>query len=181
MSRSGKIPIMIPSNIKIIITPRACIIKGPYGILKKSIPKHIILLINSNFLFVTRLTQIKNKTLKKQQGLIRSLLKNMLHGVQVPFKIILQIIGIGYKAMIKTNQLILTLGYSHKTALLIPQNLSVKIIRNVYIIIQGINKNIVSLFGSKIRTFKPPEPYKGTGIKYLHERVNRKVGKSNPL
>ena len=181
MSRSGKIPILIPSNIKIIVTPRACLIKGPYGILKQSIPKNIILFINSKFLFVKLLTKIKDETLKKQQGLIRSLLNNMLHGVQVPFKKTLQIIGIGYKALIKTNQLILTLGYSHKTALLIPQNLSVKIIRNIYISIQGINKNIVSLFGSKIRAFKQPEPYKGTGIKYLNERINRKVGKSNPL
>jgi large subunit ribosomal protein L6 len=178
MSRLGKIPLNIPSNIKIIITPRTCQIKGPYGVLIQNIPKNITIFIKSNKLFIKGSTE---KNFSQQQGLIRSLLKNIIHGVYCPFEMTLQIIGVGYRISIQHNKLILTLGYSHKIILIIPKDLILKIINNSYIIIQGINNKNVSIFGSKIRSFKPPEPYKGTGIKYLNETIKRKIGKSNQL
>nr|BCL05875.1 ribosomal protein L6 [Pteridomonas sp. YPF1301] len=181
MSRLGKIPLIIPSNIKIILTRRTCKIQGPYGMLIQNIPKQLNLYMSSNKLFITKFQRINNKNFSKQQGLIRSLLKNIIKGVIFPFEITLQIIGVGYRAMIQQQHLILTLGYSHKVVLLIPTDLSLKIVNNIYLIIQGINKKLVSFFGSKIRAFKPPEPYKGTGIKYLNEIIIRKIGKSTNL
>jgi large subunit ribosomal protein L6 len=179
MSRIGKLPIQIPKNIKIYKTPRQIQIYGPYGVLIQNIPKNLYIFIKLNILYIK--TTKTTKQISQEHGLIRSLVKNKILGVIKPFKKTLVLIGVGYRAILKNQTLILKLGYSHKTFIVIPDNLFIQLDNHIYITIQGINKEIVCLFISKIRSLKPPEPYKGKGIKYLNEIIKRKIGKSNKL
>lgn len=177
MSRLGKLQIKIPDNTKIILTSRICIIEGFYGKLEQKIPKNIFIKITSYGIFIMR--KVTTKQICEQQGLVYSLLRNMIIGVSTKFEKKLKLIGIGYRASIKFTKLILFLGYSHLTFFDIPNELQVFVINNSSIIIQGIDKKVVSLFASKIRALKRPEPYKGKGVHYTNENLIRKIGKSN--
>lgn len=180
MSRLGKLIIKVPSKTKIIIKSRLCIIKGPLGSLCQIIPKSIRILITSTGLFLNSF-DFKTKSISKEQGLLATLLRNKIFGVNYKFEKKLQVIGVGYRAKLLKNKLILFVGYSHSTFLTIPLNLNVIINNNGIIHIQGIDKQSVCLFASLIRKIRPPEPYKGKGIKYINEILIKKIGKSNKI
>lgn len=179
MSRIGKLCIFIPCNLKIILTPRSCSFIGRYGQINQIIPRTICIDAKKEGLYLVS----KHNTLSvsKQSGLLHSLLKNHLIGVSNKFQKKLQLIGVGYRAFLESNKLILLVGSSYTTFFYIPSTLTITITTNINISIEGINKQAVCLFASKVRALKPPEPYKGKGIKYFNELIIRKAGKSSTL
>ena len=179
MSRIGKLCLFIPKNCKIILTPRHCHFLGSYGKLSQLIPKSLSLRVTNLGIFVN--FQKFSTLISEQQGLLHALLQNKIIGVSKQFEKKLELIGVGYRAYIDSEKLILLIGASYTTFFFIPISLTVNIITNTQIIIQGIDKHSICLFASKIRSLKPPEPYKGKGIKYFNESIIRKIGKSTSL
>ena len=177
MSRIGNLPILIPKEVKIEkIDEGSLKIMGSYGELEQIYPKDKIQIsIEEKTLKVKLLSKEKNS--KSLQGLYRSLINNAVLGVSQRFEKILEINGVGYRAQVKGSELTLNLGYSHPVIFSIPANIEVKVEGNI-ISIKGASKEIVGLFASKIRAKRPPEPYKGKGIKYKNEIIIRKMGKS---
>ena len=167
MSRIGKKPIEIPQGVEIKFDQDFIVVKGPKGELRQLIKAEV---------------QIdKDKIIVKSDdsamwGLSRSLIANMIEGVVNGFSKQLEIVGIGYSAQIKENKLIMKLGFSHPVEIEIPDNLEVKLEKNI-IIISGIDKQFVGEFAAKIRDKKKPEPYKGKGIRYMREIIKLKPGK----
>lgn len=176
MSRIGKLPITIPTNINIKLIGNNLEIKGPNGTLNQKLPKEIIVEIKNEIIEVKKIK--KTRSACQKHGLIRSLIKNMILGTTIKFQKKLQMIGVGYRAQVKEKNLILNVGYSHSILLKIPDNVDVQVEANTNLIITSMNKSHVGLLTSKIRAIRPPEPYKGKGIKYANEIVLRKAGKS---
>nr|YP_009393771.1 ribosomal protein L6 [Caloglossa beccarii]ARW62333.1 ribosomal protein L6 [Caloglossa beccarii] len=176
MSRIGKKKITIPDNIAIDIKSFEISIQGPKGKLSHFIPDFITLQNNTNTLQL----QIKSKEKKLQAlyGLYRSIINNMVIGVSQGFEKKLIINGVGYRCYLENNQLVLNLGYSHPIYIKTPQNISIKVENNTYISINGIDKQTVGEVAATIRSMRPPEPYKGKGIKYIDEIIKRKIGKA---
>lgn len=177
MSRLGKLKIKIPLKTCIILKSRLCIIEGPLGSLNQIIPKSIFLRIETTGIHLLP-CGILNKNISKQLGLVVSLLKNKIIGVHRKFEKKVQLIGVGYRSKIENNILYIMVGFSHPTFFHIPPNLTITIQNQILIIITGIDKQAVCLFASQLRELKPPEPYKGKGIRYKHEIVIKKLGKS---
>lgn len=177
MSRLSKFLIRVPLGTTIILKSRICVIEGPCGSLSQIIPNLISLVFNPNGLLLIS-KSLLTRSISKQLGLLSRLLKNKILGVNFQFKKKLQVIGVGYRSKVENNKLILVVGYSHSTFFIIPPYIQITINRDI-IVITGIDKQTVCLFASKIRHLKPPEPYKGKGIKYLSEILIRKIGKSN--
>ncbi|WP_185864278.1 50S ribosomal protein L6 [Blattabacterium cuenoti] len=181
MSRIGKKPILIPSNVKITITNCEILIKGNLGILKQKIPKYIKLHVSNKQLEILR---TKNtKVVKSLHGLYRVLINNMIIGVSIGFQKKLELVGIGYRATcIDNNVLDLNLGFSHNIMIQLPENILIDIKiekgKNTIIILKSCDKQLLGIIASKIRSFRKPEPYKGKGIRYLGENIRRKTGKS---
>lgn len=185
MSRIGKKSILIPGGVEIKIEGQKVIAKGPKGDLFLEVHPEIKVEIKDNQLFVTPKTratksgeEIYNagKEVKALWGLTRALLANIVEGVSKGFEKKLEIQGIGFKAAIEGEELILNVGFSHPVKIKIPEELQVSVEKN-FIIISGIDKVLVGQFSAVIRKVKPPEPYKGKGIRYQGEYVRRKVGK----
>ena len=176
MSRIGKLPIKVPKNIQIILNNENILIKGPIGELTQKIPKEISVTFNEDKIKITKLEE----TLLAQQkyGLIRSLIKNMVLGVEKKFEKKLQMVGVGYKALVQNKQLTLNVGYTHPIIFPIPEGMDITVEANNNLLIRGANKEIVGLFAAKVRATRPPEPYKGKGIRYNDEIILRKAGKS---
>ena len=176
MSRIGKLPIKIPSNVNIEYNERKIIVTGKFGTLQAQIPNILeIKQINDNLII-----NLKNKTRTGSalHGLHRTLINNMIIGVSEQFQLKLNLQGVGYRATVKDRQLILNLGYSHIVEVAIPEGIFVNIIQNTIIDLKSCDKAQLGLFAAKIRSWRPPEPYKGKGILYENETINRKVGKS---
>nr|YP_009497650.1 ribosomal protein L6 [Astrosyne radiata]AWT40363.1 ribosomal protein L6 [Astrosyne radiata] len=176
MSRIGKLPIYIPNDVFINYENSTILIKGKFGILKLGIPSVFTIEKKKNKLLLN-LKQNTKKT-RALQGLYRTLLNNMIIGVSQQFQLILLLKGIGYRALIENNNLILNLGYSHPIKLKIPNNILVEIEQNNILKLRSCNKELLGLFISKIRTWRKPEPYKGKGILFKDEKIIRKAGKS---
>jgi large subunit ribosomal protein L6 len=176
MSRIGKLPIKIPEAVIITYSKPKIIIKGRFGELSNNIPSCISIKQVANILTVS--VENQTNTTKALHGLYRSLINNMVLGVSEQFKKCLLLQGVGYKAAIQKDLLILNLGYSHSIELKIPLNVSIEIVKNTTINLTSINKEELGLFVAKIRTWRFPEPYKGKGILYKGEIIKRKVGKS---
>lgn len=176
MSRIGKLPIKIPKNVDIIFQDSNLKIKGQFGTLQKKIPELLTIEQISNNLIVN----LKNKTRSSRalHGLYRTLINNMIIGVSEQFQVKMILKGVGYRAMVQNNLLILNLGYSHPIQLTIPNGIDVEVVQNININLKGCNKEQLGLFGSKIRSWRIPEPYKGKGIIYEGETIIRKAGKS---
>nr|YP_009244611.1 ribosomal protein L6 [Agarophyton chilense]AMK96853.1 ribosomal protein L6 [Agarophyton chilense]ASP44747.1 50S ribosomal protein L6 [Agarophyton chilense]UAD84421.1 ribosomal protein L6 [Agarophyton chilense] len=178
MSRIGKKPINLPQNINITIIENHVQIQGPKGELLYKIPKLIQieqdLTNNKLFLYKTKNT----KEAQKLYGLSRTLVNNMIIGVSQGFEKRLQIQGVGYRSQLNGNNLILNVGYSHTVIIKPPKNIIIEVENNTNITIKGIQKEQVGEIAAQIRRIRPPEPYKGKGIRYLNEAVNLKVGKS---
>lgn len=175
MSRIGRKPIEIPDGVEIKIENRLVKIKGPKGEISKEIPLDIGIEIKDKEILLNP----KRKTKKSGAlwGLTRSLLYNDVKGVTQGFEKELELIGIGYRASVeKEKLLVLEVGFSHKVEIEVPEGINVSIKKNI-ITISGIDKQKVGEVAAKIRKVRPPEPYKGKGIRYVGEKVRRKEGK----
>jgi len=176
MSRIGRLPIKIPTNVKIICDELMMTVEGKFGTLQKIIPNELKIEQKDNSLFVNVVTQ--TKTTQKLHGLYRTLINNMVVGVSEQFRIKLQLKGVGYRAVLKKDLIILNLGYSHPVEIVVPNGILVEISQNINIKLIGCDKEKLGLFASKIRSWRLPEPYKGKGILYEGEIVKMKAGKS---
>lgn len=173
MSKIGRRPIPIPPEIQIKIEPHDIHISGPKGELNLSYKNVFIEQLDSN-VYVRAAGPSREASMF--QGLYRSLINNMILGLTKGFSRSLQIKGVGYKALIESDKLILHIGFSHLVNIQIPKGLSVVINRNI-IEVSGVDKQQVGQFAATLRAQKPPEPYKGTGIRYENEVIKRKAGK----
>lgn len=176
MSRIGKLPITIPAKVEPVLQSNLLKIKGPFGELNETIPDDLRLTITTDQIIIERKNETKSA--KQKHGLTRALINNMVKGVSEKFERKLQMVGVGYRAQINGNNLTLNVGYSHPVNFIIESDIDVKVENNTNIVIKGIDKHKIGLLASKIRAVRPPEPYKGKGIRYAEETVLRKAGKS---
>ena len=176
MSRIGKQPIAIPDGVTVTRDDSTVQVKGPKGTLSEKLPASIAIEIAGGQVTLSRPDDSQQN--RSLHGLARALLANMVRGVTEPFSKNLEIQGVGYRAEVKGKSLVLQVGYSHSVEIAIPEGLSVSVDRNVRISVQGISRQSVGQFAANIRSVRPPEPYKGKGIRYAGEQVRRKVGKA---
>jgi len=174
MSRIGKKPILIPENVEVKIEGQKVIVKGPKGELSKEIRPEIKVEIKEGKILVS--PQRETKQTKAFWGLTRTLLANAIEGVTVGFEKKLQIEGLGFRANLEEDNLVLKVGFTNPIKLKTPEGIRFSIEKNI-ITVSGIDKELVGQVAAKIRKVKPPEPYKGKGIRYLGEVVRKKVGK----
>jgi large subunit ribosomal protein L6 len=176
MSRIGKRSILIPQGIEVEIKGSEIKIRGPKGELSIKIHPHVKVEKGDSRILIT----VKNPDLKEDKslwGLYGSSIKNMIAGVTKGFEKKLEIIGVGYKAALTGDKLVLNIGFSHPVEFELPKNISVNIDKNI-INIAGVDKQLVGEIAARIRAVRPPEPYKGTGIKYVDEVIRKKAGKA---
>tara|TARA_B100000475_G_scaffold40182_1_gene26064 strand:- start:131 stop:667 length:537 start_codon:yes stop_codon:yes gene_type:complete len=176
MSRIGKLPVIVPKNVNVELTGQEIKVKGPHGELLHTIPSEIEVSLNEDQIVVTK--KIETRTARQKYGLTRALINNMVIGVSEKFERRLQMIGVGYRSQVAGNSLTLNVGFSHPVVFEAPKDIEIKVEANTNIIISGPDKEKVGLLASQIRAVRPPEPYKGKGIRYLDEYVLRKAGKS---
>ncbi len=175
MSKIGKMPISIPEKTEVKISSNLVSVKGPKGELSWQVPKGIKVEQLENVLNVTRSSD--EKEIKSFHGLSRSIIANMIQGVNDGYEKTLEINGVGFKAEVKEKTIVLNVGFSHSVILPIMDGIEIKIEKND-IKISGINKEVVGEMAARIRAVKKPEPYKGKGIKYKDEVIRRKAGKA---
>lgn len=176
MSRIGKKPIEIPKDVQVEFKDRTLIVRGPKGELSITIPNGIEYSYQNQRLTFSRTDD--DKKVRAAHGLTRAIVNNMVQGVREGFAKTLQIEGIGYKAEMKGKSLMLTLGYSHPILFIPPDGITIESPNPTTIVVKGIDKQVVGEVAAKIRMLRPPEPYKGKGIRYLGEYARRKPGKS---
>ncbi len=176
MSRVGKIPVPIPSGVKVTVDDQLMKVEGPKGILTQSFLPDVTIDIKENEGIVSRKDDSKRS--KSLHGLYRNLLNNMVIGVSNGFKKTLLINGVGYRAEMGSGSIILNLGFSNPIEYPIPEGIDIQIDGPNKIIITGIDKQQVGQVAAEIRSLRPPEPYKGKGVRYEDEIVKRKVGKA---
>nr|YP_010336170.1 ribosomal protein L6 [Chroodactylon ornatum]UNJ14576.1 ribosomal protein L6 [Chroodactylon ornatum] len=176
MSRIGKKSIVIPPKVEVKLQDQKVSVKGPKGELSQIISPLIEVKIEDSLLVV----QKKEDSRKAQElfGLSRTLVNNLVTGVSEGFSRTLEITGVGYRAQVEGKNLILNMGYSHPINITPPADISITVEKNTTVIISGINKETVGQVAANIRSVRPPEPYKGKGIKYSGEIIRRKVGKA---
>jgi large subunit ribosomal protein L6 len=175
MSKIGKKPITIPSGVEVSVEDGFVSAKGPKGTLKKPIPAHVNISVTGNILSVQP-QENAGRGGSVLWGLTRALVQNMVIGVSEGFEKILEFQGVGYKANIKGSDIELSLGLSHPVLVHGPEGIIFKTEKNT-IHIHGIDKELIGEVAAKIRSYRPPEPYKGSGIHYLGEHIRRKAGK----
>ncbi|HRR04491.1 MAG TPA: 50S ribosomal protein L6 [Bacteroidales bacterium] len=182
MSRIGKLPITLPKGVEISRDEKTNIVtvKGSLGELKQYVDGAINYTIEDGHVVLTRATEQKRH--KALHGLYRSLLANMIKGVSEGFEVKQELVGVGYRAEAKGQQLELSLGYSHNILFELPQEVKVETItekgKNPIIVLKGTDKQLLGHIASKIRSYRKPEPYKGKGIRFVGEEVRRKTGKT---
>jgi large subunit ribosomal protein L6 len=175
MSRIGKKPIPLPSGVTVAIEPELVRVNGPRGTLSERVPRDITVAQDGERLVVTRPTDRGEH--RALHGLTRSLVANMVEGVTSGFQKTLEIQGVGYRAVLKGRDLELALGYSHPVAVKAPEGIEFEVPMPTRIVVRGNSKQQVGELAANIRKQRPPEPYKGKGIRYEGEYVARKVGK----
>ena len=176
MSRIGKQFIAIPEKVKVKLDGQKVSVDGPNGSLSRILPSLICCSLDEDKLFIEK-TQ-DTKLSQVLYGLSRTLVANMVTGVSVGFEKKLQITGVGYRAQLDGKDLVLNMGYSHPVKMITPNELSVKVESPTSVIVSGMQKDMVGEFAAKIRSVRPPEPYKGKGIAYDGEIIRRKAGKT---
>ena len=176
MSRIGRMPITIPAGVDIKIDGNVVTVKGPKGTLTQEIHHDMIVEKEGSELLVKRPTEQKEH--KSLHGLTRSLLNNMVVGVTEGFKKELEINGVGYRAAKQGKKLVMNLGYSHQVEMEEIEGITIDVPDQNKIIISGADKQLVGAFAANVREKRPPEPYKGKGIKYVDEHIRRKEGKA---
>ncbi|XP_059661067.1 large ribosomal subunit protein uL6c [Cornus florida] len=176
-SRIGKQPIEVPANVTLTLEGQDLKVKGPLGELSISYPREVKLeREDSGILKVKK--AVETRRANQMHGLFRTLTDNMVVGVSKGFEKRLQLIGVGYRAMLEGKDLVLNLGFSHPVRMAIPDGLQVKVEDNTRIVVSGYDKCSIGEFAASIRKWRPPEPYKGKGVKYADEIVRRKEGKA---
>ncbi len=176
MSRIGRMPIALPKEVKVLCDSSRVEVTGPKGLLAYSFPQGISVSVDAGKILVHRAND--QRTSKALQGLTRSLITNMVTGVTKGFEKKLEIVGVGFRADLQGDTLKLTLGYSHPILYPVPKEIKVEIEKQTLLTVKGINKQQVGIVAAQLRSIKPPEPYKGKGIRYLGERIRKKVGKT---
>jgi len=176
MSRIGRKPIVIPKDVKVDVKDGSVFVEGGKGGLNRALPERISLEIKDNQVFVKRMSDAARD--KALQGLIRALIFNMIKGVTEGYVKEMEIIGVGYKAVIQAANLNLQLGFSHPVIFPIPEGIKITTPKPTQIVVFGIDKEKVGEVASEIRAICPPEPYKGKGIRFQGEYVKKKVGKA---
>jgi len=175
MSRIGKNPIIIPENVDVIIKNNSISVKGPKGSLSFDFHNYIEVVKSDGQLLIKRKTD--DRVQKALHGTTRQIINNMVTGVTVGFTKELEIIGVGYQAQMQGKRLHLQLGFSHEIIFDLPENIVVNANRTE-VKIEGVDKQLVGAVAAKIRSFRPPEPYKGKGVRYKNEHVRSKQGKT---
>ena len=176
MSRIGNRPIDIPSGVTVDVGSEGIQVKGPKGELSCSVPEGIVAKVEGEQLLLERPDD--SKPSRSNHGLARALANNMVVGVSEGFTKRLDIEGVGYRADVKGKVLNLLLGFSHPVEMQIPESLKVSVEANTKVIIEGADKETVGQFAADVRRLRPPEPYKGKGVRYEDEHIRRKVGKA---
>ena len=177
MSRIGRLPIAIPAGVDIKIGEGNLVtVKGPKGTLERKLSADMNIAIEDGHIVVTRPSDLKK--FRELHGLTRTLIANMVEGVTKGYEKVLEVNGVGYRAAKQGKKLVLTLGYSHLVEMVDPEGIESVVEGQNKIIVKGIDKEKVGQFAAEIRTKRPPEPYKGKGIKYDYEHIRRKVGKT---
>ncbi len=176
MSRIGKKPISIPSGVEITIHKHHIEVQGPKGKLSWDYPPEVTVRQENGRMLLERLADARRY--RALHGLSRALIANMVTGVSEGFVKTLDIVGIGYRAAVDGQKLVIQAGYSHPVSLDIPQYIQIDVERQVRIKVQGVDKQLVGQVAAKIRAVRPPDPYKGKGIKYTGEVIRRKAGKT---
>ena len=176
MSRIGKLPIVVPAGVDVNVDGNTVTVKGPKGTLTGTFNSNMAIVLADGVVTVTRPNdQKENRSL---HGLTRTLIANMIEGVNKGFTKELEIVGIGYRAAMQGKDLVLNVGYSHQVVMAPPAGITVEVPAPNKIVISGFDKQLVGQFASEVRGVRPPEPYKGKGIKYVDEVVRRKEGKA---
>jgi large subunit ribosomal protein L6 len=176
MSRIGKQPIEIPAKVKVEVKGQQVSVEGPKGKLNWELPRRTSLKVENGKVVVSR--QGDDAQAKALHGLSRALLNNMVRGVSEGFSKKLEIQGVGFKAAVQGKNVNLSLGYSHPVVYPIPDQIKVTVEENTKLTIEGPDRQVVGQVAAEIRSFYPPEPYKGKGVRYTDERVVRKEGKT---
>jgi len=176
MSRIGRMPITVPAGVEVKVDGSTVTVKGPKGTLTGTYNKNIAIELKDGVITVTRPNDEKEN--RALHGLTRTLIANMIEGVNNGYKKELEIVGIGYRAELQGKDLVLGVGHSHKDILTPPEGITVEVPAANKIVVGGYDKQLVGQFASEVRGIRPPEPYKGKGIKYVDEYIRRKEGKA---
>ncbi len=176
MSRIGRRPIPLPAQVEVQLEGQQISVKGPKGQLSRSLPPLISVAQQGQMLTVSRVND--SRPARQLHGLCRTLVANMVDGVCKGFERRLELVGVGYRASTQGNKLILNVGYSHPVEIPFPPGIQIAVENNTTIVVSGSDKELVGNTAARIRAVRPPEPYKGKGIRYLGEQVRRKAGKS---
>jgi large subunit ribosomal protein L6 len=177
MSRIGKLPVSLPAGVEVKVSDNNIVtVKGPKGELQEQISKHVSIAIEDGVLTVGR--NGDSKDARSAHGLYRTLINNMVTGVTAGFEKKLQMTGVGYRAEKKDQVLVMQLGYSHPIEMKDPDGISTEVPVPTEVIVRGIDKAVVGNYAAGIRSKRPPEPYKGKGIRYAGEVIRRKEGKT---
>jgi large subunit ribosomal protein L6 len=176
VSRIGKLAVTIPSGVKIAVDDSAVKLEGPKGKLAASIPSGVQVKVEGNVVRVER--DNEERKVRALHGLTRKLIANMAAGVSQGFTRVLEINGVGYRAEVRGQEIHMTLGYSHPVMFPLPPGITASVERQIIITLSGADRQLLGETAAKIRSLRPPEPYKGKGIKYREEVIKRKAGKA---
>ena len=176
MSRIGRMPIVVPKEVKVAYDTSKVEVTGPKGRLLHSLPQGITVSVEDGKILVQRPND--QRTSRSLQGLTRSLIANMVAGVTQGFEKKLEIVGVGFKADVDGKALKLTLGFSHPISFPLPEGIRAEVEKQTLVTLKGIDRQQVGTLAAKLRSIKPPEPYKGKGVRYLGERIRKKIGKT---
>lgn len=177
MSRIGKKPVPIPEKVTVTIDGSTVSVKGPKGSLERTLPEKISVAQEDNTIVVSPVDS--SRVARERHGLCRTLVANMIEGVSKGYSKQLEIIGVGYRAQVKGNTLTLNVGYSKPVEMVMPEGITAAMgEKNTQVIISGFDKEVVGNTAARVRAVRPPEPYKGKGIRYQGEYIRRKAGKA---
>jgi large subunit ribosomal protein L6 len=176
MSRIGRMPVPMPKEVKVASDPSKVEVTGPKGLLTYPLPQGISISVDGEKILVHRAND--QRTSRALQGLTRSLVANMVTGVTRGFEKKLEIVGVGFRADLQGSTLKLALGFSHPILYPVPKGIKVEIEKQTLLTVKGIDRQQVGIVAAQLRSIKPPEPYKGKGIRYLGEHIRKKVGKT---
>ncbi|MEY3757617.1 MAG: hypothetical protein RLZZ263_771 [Cyanobacteriota bacterium] len=176
MSRIGKAPIPLPDKVSVSLNGLAVTVKGPKGELSRTLPEGVQISQDGNTLVVSPSSETRRS--RERHGLCRTLVANMVEGVSQGFTRKLEIVGVGYRAAVQGKKLVVNAGYSHQVEMVPPDGVTFAVEGNTTVFVSGANKELVGNEAAKVRAIRPPEPYKGKGIKYEGERILRKAGKT---
>jgi len=176
MSRIGKAPISVPGGVTVTLNGLDVKVKGPKGELSRTLPDGVSIAQDGTNLVVSPSTDTRRS--RERHGLCRTLVANMVEGVSKGYTRKLEIVGVGYRAAVQGKKLVVSAGYSHQVEMIAPEGVTFAVDGNTTVLVSGADKELVGNEAAKVRAIRPPEPYKGKGIKYEGERILRKAGKT---